>query len=138
MQTLGAEGYMQKKWGIRAGSRKELTMTAILTRVAIVHRQFGQVEQVKRDLEAKRFVRDAKVHDFYAQHFNCVDLANRRWYSVEEHHHHNRWEVKLTLAILRFGILNAWTYQENFVGMEWKQWREGLASELKNTTTLDD
>ena len=90
-----------KRWGIRSGNRKLYTVSAILRRVAIIHRNRSKIEQLKEDLVRKRFESVAKVHVLYKEHFNWVDLADRRWGSVEEHHHHRSWKTKYALMLMR-------------------------------------
>jgi hypothetical protein len=79
----------------------------------------------------KKFVEDpAPIHLFYQSHFNYVDLVDRSWNAVEEHHPNHDWKCKMVLTILRFGMINCWTcaIQKKFT--LWKIWREKLAKNL--------
>jgi hypothetical protein len=61
------------------------------------------------------------LHDFYRSWFNLVDLADRKWYSVENHHQQQNWKAKMIHAILRFAVLNAWAYSTTSNFMKWKE-----------------
>ena len=121
------------RWGIMGGTRKLDAISAILRRVAIVHRSRSKIEQLKEDLVRKRFDSVAQIHVFYKEHFNWVDLVDRRWGSVEEHHHHRSWKTKYALMLMRIGIINSWTFHKMQVGIDWLPWRNQLAMEMKET-----
>ena len=72
----------------------------------------------------------APAHVFYKDWFNLVDLVDRRWYSVEEHHQHQSWKTKMIIAMMRFAVINAWVYNQPIEYQKWEQWREEIAKEL--------
>jgi hypothetical protein len=79
----------------------------------------------------------AIIHNFYRAYFNLVDIADRYWNEVEEHHHHQNWKSKVLLMMLRFAVLNLWVYVTRTEYQEWKELRNKLAKEMiKFNTSL--
>jgi len=66
----------------------------------------------------------------YLRHFNWVDMANKAWSQVEEHHQHHSWKRKLLLAMLRYAILNACHAYARKEGLNFPQYRTKLARAL--------
>ena len=79
----------------------------LLDRVVVVHKKFSEVQEVENTLKASPFIDQAPIHDFYLQHFNWVDMADKEWQTTEENHHHQHWEFKLLVTALRFATLNS-------------------------------
>jgi len=75
---------------------------------------------------------DWPLHDLYETHFNWVDLLNRRLYSVEEHHHHPRWEIKDDSGAPEVWNDKRLDLPQKSVRIEWKSWRRDLVFELKD------
>ena len=95
------------KWGVRSGGNKQNLVQHLLDRVVVVHKKFSEVQEVEHTLQASPFIDPAPIHDFYLQHFNLVDMADKEWQTTEEHHHHKHWEFKLLVTSLRFATLNS-------------------------------
>lgn len=126
-----------EKYKIRRGRKKDEYVYNIMKRVYSVHQQLSQA-QMLQDFLDKRWHRDpAKLHDFYSLHFNVIDLVNRRWHSVEEHHGHHHWQTKLLLAVLRYVVFNSWVLATKATGVKWKEWRLNLARDLIENTVDD-
>jgi len=70
------------------------------------------------------------MHVFYRDYFNLINLIDRCWYAVEEHHHHQNWKTKVILAILLNATINAWVYTTKSDYLEWPAWRTALAQKL--------
>ena len=105
-----------RKWGIRSAARKESTINNILARVAIVHKSFSVVERTTNILKSNWFSGPGPFHLFYKEHFKWVDQANRSWYAVEEHHHHQDWRSKYFLILLRFALQNNIVHSKIILG----------------------
>ena len=95
------------KWGVRSGGNKQNLVQHLLDRVVVVHKKFSEVQEVEHTLQASPFIDPAPIHDFYLQHFNWVDMADKEWQTTEENHHHQHWEFKLLVTALRFATLNS-------------------------------
>lgn len=119
-----------KKYNIKQGKRKAEYIQHIVCRSATVHQQLSDVQQLCSSLSSSSLTDPAPPHDFCGDWFNLVDLADRKWYSVEDHHAHQEWKCKLILAILRFATINAWVQEASLNFAEWKSWRDTLASQL--------
>jgi len=88
-------------------NRKSDYIDSILERVAVVHRQFSEVEKTCLLLRTHWIRGNGPLHDFYGEHFNLVDLDDRAWNAVEEHHHYRGWKCKYLRFLLRFAVYNA-------------------------------
>jgi len=119
-----------KKYGIKQGKKKANFVEIIAQRSATVHQHASKVERLQSTLKTRNLPDPAPLHNFYREYFNLVDLADRRWYTVEEHHKHQRWQTKMALAILRDATMNAWVYAINLEYADWLSWRETLSLEL--------
>ena len=72
------------------------------------------------------------AHVDYSELFNVVDLANRRFYKVHDHHRIENWKSKILLSAIRMGIFNCWSRWSVANPESWKGFRENLAKELVN------
>jgi hypothetical protein len=97
------------KWNIKQGKKKQQYIDNIVKRSETLHRHMSEVEQIQKAILKGSLPDPSPTHNFYRDWFNCVDMSNRRWYSVEECHAHYSWKTKMLLTILRFGIMNLWT-----------------------------
>lgn len=119
-----------KLYNIKQGKRKEGFVDNIFQRSESVHHHSHQVDAIYRSISSN-FIKDpAPLHNFYKEWFNLVDLADKRWYSVEETHAHQRWETKMIIAILRLAVLDCWVYVTKSRYQKWKSWRISLLKEL--------
>ena len=119
-----------RTYNIKQGKKKEDFVQTISARSATVHTQRSAVEKVLEDIRQPPTPDPSPFHDLYRESFNLVDLLDRRWYSVEEHHGHQSWKGKMILAILRFAMINTWTYCVNFEFENWLEWRENVFQSL--------
>jgi hypothetical protein len=119
-----------KKYHIKVGKAKAGYVHNIVQRSDTLHKDSDLVESLQRSLHDQYMADPAPLHDFYKDNFNFVDLADRRWYSVEEHHQHQRWQTKMILAILRTAVSNTWVYATKFEYQPWLSWRTALSLEL--------
>jgi len=85
------------------------------------------VMAVQKSLFTTNLADPAPMHVFYRDYFNLID---RRWYAVEEHHHHQNWKTKVILAILHNATINAWVYATKSDYLEWPAWTTALAQKL--------
>jgi hypothetical protein len=119
-----------RKWQIPPGKTKVARIANILARSAIIHQQRNQLEELERYIKTKFSVAPGPPHAYYLSQFNLIDLANRKWNAVEEHHQNHHWKSKMILMILRFAVLNSWVYATKISLTKWKQWRFALAQEM--------
>jgi len=129
-QTLNQLKEICRAWSIRTATRKTDIIENILTRVGVVHKQMSAVEQMARQISTQYFSGNGKLHQCYREHFNWVDIANRSWNQVEEHHHHRDWRIKCLLSLMRFAVLNAMTHSKQNHGESWLQFRLTVAKIL--------
>lgn len=120
------------KENIRCGKKQQEYINNILTRYATVHVNFGKESAVQKIITSKWRPAPSPMHQLYRDFFNLVDLADRKWNSVEEHHGNWNWKSKIILSILRFAVLNAWTYSTKMNYAEWKDWRLKAAISMMN------
>ena len=110
-----------QRWNIRQGNHKDQDISNIVSRSTAIHQQYNHLESLKKSIETQWNPIPAPPHFFYHSHFNLIDLLDRKWNSVEEHHHQNHhWKYKMMLAILRFALLNVWVYVTKIKFNKWK------------------
>jgi len=129
-QTLAELKAICKTHNIRSGSRKEDVINSILARVEVVHRKFSEVEKMHHTLTEHWFKGDGPLHITYKENFNWVDLVDRAWNAVEEHHLYQHWTAKYLRFLMRFAVYNAMVHSQQNHGQNWLQFRETLAKQI--------
>lgn len=119
-----------KTHNIKQGGRKAQFVENIFQRSETLHKRSGDVEKLQDYIHTKFLPDEAPIHDFYKEYFNLVDLADCRWYSVEEHHAHQKWECKMALAMLHTAAANSWVYVTKLEHQKWLPWRTELSKKL--------
>ena len=59
-------------------------------------------------LKDSRFPDPAPLHDFYKEWFNLIDIGNKKWYAVADHHPNHLWKSKMLFATMRHFMTNVW------------------------------
>ena len=126
-----------EKYNIKKGKKKAEYVENILKRVRSVHVERTSSQNSEEQLKNSIISSESIIHNFYRSHFNLIDLLDRRWNSVEEHHAHRSWKTKFLIIILRYGVINFWTY--NFIqsGEKFLNFRSRLATSLVNNFNSD-
>lgn len=119
-----------KTYNIRQGKKKVQFVENIFQRSEIIHKHSSALDKLHNSVQSDYLNDPAEIHDLYKEYFNLVDLADRRWYSVEEHHRHQKWQCKMVLSMLRTAVANCWVYASKMEYAEWLDWRVNLYKEL--------
>jgi hypothetical protein len=119
-----------RRYNIKQGGKKDQFVDNIFQRSETLHQHSGEVERLQHYIKTKFLPDGAPLHDFYKEYFNLVDLADRRWYSVEEHHSHQKWKCKMLLAMLCTAAANSWVYVTKLEYQKWLPWRRELSEKL--------
>lgn len=122
------------KENIKRGKTKAALIDNILARSATVHQEYERVESIKRRVLTDHLPIPGPAHQFYRAFFNLIDLADKKWNAVADHHGNQHWKSKMLLAILRFALLNAWTYATKIKYSSWLDWRRELALSILGLT----
>lgn len=122
-----------KRINIRTGRTKVDTIQNILRRSNSLHQNADEVEKLIKSVETHWNSNSSPVHEFYREWFNLVDLSDRRWYSVEEHHSIHHWETKMLFAILRNATINSWVHSITEEYSKWREWRQMAYRNLMKT-----
>jgi hypothetical protein len=120
------------RWNVRAAARKSDIIENILSKVKLQHVALSNEQEMRRALTERAFKGNGPLHESYKDNFNLVDLIDRQWNAVEEHHHHRDWKTKYLLLILRLSVHNAMVHSKIAFGKEWLQYRTDLAKTLLN------
>jgi len=115
---------------VRTATRKSDIIANILSKVRLQHAVFSDEQQMRRALSGQAFKGNGPLHESYKDNFNLVDLIDRQWNAVEEHHHHQDWRTKYLLFVLRFAVYNAMVHSKVAFGKEWLQYRTDIAKAL--------
>lgn len=78
-------------YNIRTGACKANTITNIVTCSTSLNTNLGQLLQLANHIRDHPLSDPAPLHNVYKKHFNYVDLIDRKWYEVEEHHGNHNW-----------------------------------------------
>lgn len=119
-----------KEYNIRYGKKKDQLVQNIYNRSATMHQDVTAVERMMTSIQTTSLADPAPLHNCYKQWFNLVDLVDRRWYAVEEHHGRHQWKTKMLLALLRMAVYNSWVYWNTFYPRDWLYYRQQLAQRL--------
>lgn len=120
------------KYNVKHGRKKDGYVNNLHKRSMILNNNRGQVEMMMNQLENVQLEDPAPINNFYKTHFNYIDLTDRRWNSVEEHHANLNWRSKMVQVILRFVVINAWAHASNREYQKFKKWHHDLGVELCN------
>jgi hypothetical protein len=77
----------------------------------------------------------APIHDFYRLWFNLIDLCDKKWYSVADHHGNHYWKSKMLFFTMRHFMINVWALIATNQYKKWISFRADLADDL---TAFDD
>lgn len=112
------------------GSTKASYVEHILKRVATIHKNASEMNQLLKSVETKWSDDPAILHDVYRRHFNLLDLADKYWYQVQETHPNHNWKSKILFSILRFAVINSWVFYSQHQYEKWIEFRENLGKTL--------
>jgi len=118
------------QYNIRTGKAKKDYVENILKCSNTMNHNLNIVKAVQKSLSTTNLADPTPMHVFYRDYFNLIDLINRHWYAVEEHHYHQNWKTKVILAILHNATINAWAYATKLDYLEWPAWRTALVQKL--------
>lgn len=62
--------------------------------------------------------------------FNVIDLHDKRWYGLQNHHHVQAWKGKYVLSLLHVGIINSHVIYCHFEKKKAIEFYEALAKQL--------
>jgi len=113
-----------KLYNIKTGRKKTDTIQNILKRSNSLNTNVSQLENLLKYTENTWKTDSPPIQDFYRECFNLVDLSDKRWYSVEEHHPYQHWETKMLFVILRNATINSWVHSISGEFLKFRSWRE--------------
>jgi hypothetical protein len=90
----------------------------------------SQLEALQSHIGSNFLQDPAPIHQAYHSHFNLVDLADRYWNAVEDHHHNHSWKSKKVITILCFAVINLWVYSVHQEYFSWRDFQAKVAKEL--------
>ena len=118
------------KWNIKSGKKKANTIQLIRSRSVNMNTNLDTMKQMANRLHSYAIPDPAPIHDFYKAYFNFIDINDRRWYAVNEHHGNQVWRSKFLQCILRYAVLNVWAHASKREYQLWKDFHADLAVDL--------
>jgi hypothetical protein len=112
------------------GKRKVDYIESINKRIKTVHGNQSALIQLMTEIDHSYNDDPAPLHQFYREWFNLVDITNTYWYKVWDRHANQKWKSKLLFAIMKYFIINVWTWTSTVNYKSWKKFRASLALEL--------
>jgi hypothetical protein len=117
-----------RKYNIKQGKNKATMIHNIVTRSNTIHTQAHDIESLEKAIASQWLSDPAPLHNFYRSWFNLIDLVDKKWYSVEQHHQIQNWKSKIIQSILRLAVMNAWVFFTQSQFTKWKEFRLILAA----------
>jgi hypothetical protein len=75
-----------RKYNIKTRKLIEIIVDNIHKRVATVYRSCTALEALQMRIKTTSIFDPAIIHNFYCSYFNLVNIVDRHWNAVEEHH----------------------------------------------------
>ena len=112
------------------GRNKSGFIENILKHVNSVHHSDASLGLNLNILKDGGFDDPAPAHDFYKQWFNLVDIADKKWYAVADHHPNHLWKAKMLFATMRHFMTNVWNLVTSKNYTKWIDFQDNLAADL--------
>jgi hypothetical protein len=122
-----------RKYNVKSAGLKEAIIERLVQRSNLMNKDLNKVKQTEAAMKSHWIAdknNDVSLHTFYKDHFNYVDLIDRRWNSIEAHHHIKHWETKMLFKLLKFNVINFWSYRASYQYMDFLDFRNQLAINL--------
>lgn len=82
---------------------------------------------IEEQLKTGSVKTDPLHHSHYRATFNAIDLMDRYWYDLQQHHTIHKWQAKYIISVLQVGIINSWTCAKFYEDISLLEWYEKLA-----------
>jgi len=138
------EQQQQVSEDISAMSRPELNVLARKLKIKVANKSktallqdimkvkntnLSKIAQVKNDLVDGNQASDDH-HQKYRECFNAIDLHDRLWYSLQNHHKNVNWRSKLVISLLISSVINSHVMYKHYENIGLIQFAEELAIDL--------
>jgi hypothetical protein len=101
-----------------------------MARVEIAHAEVDPVAVLTSYVHSSPFRNPAPVQETYRSCFNWVDKADRHWYSIQDHHHYQRWTARYLVGLLRFQTINMHTWANQHYYQSFHGWRKEFSRKI--------
>jgi len=126
--TVAKLNSVARDLGVRkARKKKDELIQAILKAQNITGRELVEFKALLK--EAEKPV-PAPQHEKYHDHFNAIDIHDKRWNYLQNHHVVRDWTAKFVLSLMQTGIVNSWTVQRSFEEVSFQDFLNELAVQL--------
>ena len=115
---------MAKDLKIKSTGRKDELVQALISAYQIKADKLALTKQQLR----KSGTINAIQHDHYRRTFNAIDLHDRHWNLLQNHHTINSWKAKFVLSLLQSGLVNAFVIQKHFENISLLEFAQKVAS----------
>jgi len=101
-----------KELGLKTGAKSKKELVEAI-----------QVRKEAKEEEIANFIQEVEAsakstvplhHQRYREVFNGVDLHDKKWYALQNHHTVESWRAKFTLSLLQVSLVNAYTIFKHF------------------------
>lgn len=89
-----------------------------------------QVQVVLDELDASPSNTQPAHHEMYKKHFNGIDLHDKMWYKLQNHHSIYSWRAKYTLSLLQSSLVNSFIVYRHFEEIHFLKFCERLSMDL--------
>lgn len=117
-------------YNIKHGKVKGDYVENIFLRSQAHHNTNSPVKKLVHLLQSAWLPQMAPAHNVYRAEFNTVDLADRRYKSVDHSHRIEDWKVKFTFILLRYATINGFSTFAATNAVKYSEYRPKLAEQL--------
>ena len=117
-----------KEFGVKsAGKRKEKLLQDVIEAKKLKE---DKVQIILNELSSSSNTTKAPHHSMYKSRFNGVDLHDKMWYKLQNHHSIYSWRAKFTLGIIQSGLINSYVVYKHLNEIHFLKYCEQLSDEL--------
>jgi hypothetical protein len=101
-----------------------------MNRVTTVHRSTLELESIFKTIQSTWHSNSSPIHNLYRDRFNLIDILDRYWGEIKDHHGNQQWKSRFLFSIMRFFIFNCWVIFTQNQYEDWRDFRANLANKL--------
>jgi len=117
-----------KEFKIKAAKKKR---AELVEEIKMVNRiSNDELKKMANSLKSSPSSQTPPHHSKYREQFNSIDLHDKKWYKLQNHHYILQWKPKFIASILQSGIVNAHVVYQHFEKKRFLEFCEQLALEI--------
>jgi len=119
-----------KALGLRTGNKNKDDILHDIIECQQISKE--KITQFRASLKSSSASRTPPHHSKYREAFNGIDLHDRKWNDLQNHHTVKDWRAKFVFSLLQSGIVNAWVVQRHFEEITFSKYLDELGGQLSS------